>query len=386
MSGVYDLALLPGDGIGPEVMNEAVKVLGSLKEVFNLDLRLESIPCGGKYYLDNGEKNDWPRGSEAKCRDADAILLAAVGWPRSSGTGPVTMKNGKMAGFSPVIGNRMNLDLYANVRPVELFPGVKHMIHGRRKKVWQPEHVNMVFVRENTEGLYAGIGGSLTRKHVQELAIDTRIITKNASERVLRFAFELCKQRKQGRPRDGKKQVTAILKDNVMDGCRLFRDLFFAIGKEYQEIETETTLVDAFTQFLIREPERYDVLVTTNLFGDIVTDLASVLQGGMGLAVGCNIGENHSMFEPIHGSAPPLAGKNKANPLAMILACKEALKWLGRRHGDSQLIEAATLLGTTVRAQVAEGETLTEDLVGVERGASCSAVGDCVIARLRAAS
>jgi isocitrate/isopropylmalate dehydrogenase len=379
----YDIALLPGDGIGPEVMAESQKILTTLEEIFAFDFRFESIPCGGKYYLEHGRKNDWPEGSQQKCKDADAILLAAVGWPSPDGPGPVTMSNGKMAGYSPVIGNRVNLDLYANVRPVELYEGVPHIIHGRAMQVWDPDKVNMIFVRENTEGLYAGVGGMLQRGGEAVMAVDNRLITRVASERVIRFAFELCKDRNQGSPFDGKPRVTAIVKDNVMDGCRLFRDIFFDVAKEYPKIETGKDIVDAFTQWLMKEPEKYDVCVTTNLFGDVVTDLASVLQGGMGLAVGNNIGDHHGMFEPIHGSAPPLAGKDCANPMAMILSTKEALGWLGRRNKDEQLCQAADLVDRAVREQVKAGQILTADIIGEDKASPCTEVGNEVIRRVK---
>lgn len=384
MAGPYDIVCLPGDGIGPEVMAQAELVLKATAEIFGLDLRFESIPCGGKYYLETGRQRDWPEGSAQRCRSASALLLAAVGWPDPEGRGPVTMRDGKMAGYSPVIGNRVELDLYANVRPVELFEGVGHIISGRPSQVWLPKDVNMSFVRENTEDLYCSIGGTLRRGGSAELAIDDRIVTRKGSERVIRRAFELCKLRGRGAPRDGKRRVTAIVKDNVMEGCRLFRDIFFEVGAEFPEIEKETVIVDAFTQFLLREPERYDVLVTTNLFGDVVTDLASVLQGGMGLAVGCNLGDGHGMFEPIHGSAPPLAGKDKANPLAMILAAKEMLEWLGQRHGDQAMLKGGEAIERAAREQVKAGVVLTEDLIGPGKASGCRAVGSELVRRIQA--
>jgi len=289
------------------------------------------------------------------------------------------MKNGKMAGYSAVIGNRLNLDLFANVRPVKLFPGIKHQISGRSTLVWEPKDVDMVFVRENTEGMYTGMGGIVTGAGgVKTMATDVRLITRAASERVIRYAFELCKSRNKGAPGDGKKRVTAIVKNNVLDGCRLFSEIFQEVGSEYPEIDKELAIVDAFTQWLVTRPEHYDVCVTTNMFGDIVTDLASVLQGGMGMAVGCNMGERHAMFEPIHGSAPPLAGKDSANPIATILATAEMLKWLAERHGDDALARGATCIEEAVTALLRKGAPLTADVVGEERGASMSAVADAI--------
>lgn len=375
---------LGGDGTGPEVLQHGLAVLQVVEQWSGLKFEVESIPCGGQYYLEHGR--DWPEGSEERCRQADVILLGAVGWPAPDGSGPVTMSDGKMAGWSPVIGNRIRLDLYANIRPVKLYPGVKQRIHGQPQSVWQPEKVDMVIVRENTEDLYSGIGGTLRPGGVDKVAVDTRVITREASQKVIRKAFELCRARPRGAPKDGKKRLTAVVKDNVMMGCKLFAQVFREVGRDYPEIEQETAIVDAFTQWLIGQPEHYDVVVTTNMFGDIVTDLASVLQGGMGMAVGCNVGDEHAMFEPIHGSAPKYAGQDKVNPLAMILSVKEALAWLaGRRPEFSQLAEAARALEEAVADVLLEGKTLTYDLVGEERASTGAQVTAAVIERLRAA-
>lgn len=381
MTKVLDIVLLPGDGIGVEVMAEGRKVLDAALDVLGVEARQEIIPCGGQFYLEHGR--DWPEGSEERCAEADIVLLGAVGWPAPDGNGPVTMSNGKMAGYSPVIGNRLKLELYANVRPVKLFPGVKHKIHGEHKLVWDPAKVDMVFVRENTEGLYSGIGGRMSSGGKDVVATDTRIITRDNSDRVIRYAFEAARRKKTGAPADGKKRVTALVKDNVLDGCRFFRDVFFEIAAEYPEIEAETAIIDAFTQWLVQRPEWYDVLVTTNMFGDIVTDLASVLQGGMGMAVGCNIGDDHAMFEPIHGSAPRHAGKNRANPMAMVLAVKESLSWYGARVDSADMVRAADLIEASIVDLLEEGQTLTYDLVGEDKASGTSVVGDALVARFK---
>jgi 3-isopropylmalate dehydrogenase len=240
----------------------------------------------------------------------------------------------------------------------------------------------MVIIRENTEGLYSGAGGILAPGGRQHVAVDNRIITREASERVCRFAFELSRKRGKGAPKDGKKRVTAILKDNVLRGCQMFGEIFREVGKDYPDVEKDTAIVDAFTQWLIGQPEYYDVCVTTNMFGDIVTDLASVLQGGMGMAVGCNIGDKHAMFEPIHGSAPKHAGKNKVNPIAMIMAVREALRWVADKKGLPQLAAGAEKIETAVRTVLEKGEPLTYDLVGEERAAPMSKVGDAILAEM----
>ena len=373
----YDLVALPGDGIGIEVIAEARAMLDLVAPRLGVTFAVEEIPCGGKYYLEHGSDRDWPEGSEAKCRAADAVLLGAVGWSGPDGA-PVMMKDGKMAGWSPVIGNRMHLDLYANIRPVRCLPGTKHGISGTFASVWSPDKVDMVIIRENTEGLYSGIG-----EKGHDRATDTRVITRRASERVIVKAFELSRARGRGAPGDGKKRVTCIAKHNVLQGCRLFVEVFKEVAQRYPDVEGELAIVDAFAMFVLTQPERYDVCVTTNMFGDIVTDLGSVLQGGMGMAVGCNVGDDNAMFEPIHGSAPPLAGKDKANPMAMLLATGEALAWLSVRYGDERLARGHKAIEGAVAAIVERGGPLTSDMGGnAGSKAVANAIRDAVMKAL----
>ncbi|MEQ9502163.1 MAG: isocitrate/isopropylmalate dehydrogenase family protein [Deltaproteobacteria bacterium] len=371
----YSVVLLPGDGGGAEVAAQGRRVLDRVASMTDTTFDVDEIPCGGKYFLEHGR--DWPEGSEAKCKAADVILLGAVGWPSPDGKGPVTMPDGNMAGWSPVIGNRLKLDLYANVRPVKLFEGVQHRISGQHRQVWAPENVDMVFLRENTEDLYCGMGGTLRPGGVAQVATDTRVITRRASERIIDLAYRTAMER------GGKKKVTCVVKNNVLEGCRFFHEVFQEIGERYPEVEQDVAIIDAFTQWLVCEPERYDVVVTTNMFGDIITDLASVLQGGMGMAVGCNVGDDHAMFEPIHGSAPQFAGKDQLNPNAMILSVAEALRWLGRRKDDAKLVEAGDAVEEAVKAVLASGEALTFDLTS-DSPATMSAATDAVLGRLSA--
>jgi len=373
----YDLVLLPGDGIGVEVIGHARALLDDVARGTGVAFTADEIPCGGKFYLAHGSR-DWPEGSEERCRAADAVLLGAVGWNGPDGA-PVTMRGAdgvdRMAGWSPVIGNRIKLDLYANIRPVRCLPGTRHGLSGKFREVWSPETVDMIIVRENTEGLYAGIA-----ERTAERATDLRVITRRASERVIRTAFELSRRRGKGAPGDGKRRVTCIVKHNVLAGCRLFLEVFREVAQGYPDIEPDVAIVDSFAMFVLTQPERYDVCVTTNMFGDILTDLASVLQGGMGMAVGCNVGDDHAMFEPIHGSAPPLAGKDRANPMAMLLATGEALAWLGRRFADDRLLRAHRAIDDAVAALVARGEPLTADLGGQAPG---SVVAEAVRGEVR---
>ncbi len=383
MNARIDIVALPGDGIGPEVMEQGLSILDVVRRHTEVDLGVEMIPCGGRFYLEHGSR-DWPEGAEERCAEADLIVLGAVGHPDPRTGAPVTMANGRMAGWSPVIGNRTRLDLFANVRPVRLSPGVLHAVSGARKLVWEPGRVDMVFVRENTEGLYAGIGGRLPPDDDAHMAVDTRIITRAASQRVTRFAFELSQERASGAPGDGRKRVTCIVKDNVLEGCRLFGEVFREIGEEYPDVEKELALVDTFSQQLICRPEHYDVCVTTNLFGDILTDLAAVLQGGMGLAAGCSVGAGHAMVEPIHGSAPELAGTNTANPMAMILALSQGLRWLSKQRRILGLLTASEFIEAAVASVLREGSFLTRDLVGEDRAVSTRLAGEAVARELEA--
>lgn len=379
MTQRYTIALLPGDGIGVEVVAQARRVLEAVAELDGIEFEFDEIPCGARYYLDHGE--DWPAGSRQRCAAADAILLGAIGWPAADGSGTVLRSDGKMAGWEAIVGNRSELELYANIRPVKLLPGVRHLISGRHRRVWEPEDVDMVFVRENTEDLYSGIGGTRTIAGTPQVAIDTRIITRQATERIVLAAFELAMTRSPGARG---RRVTCVVKDNILQGCRLFTGIFHEIGQDYPDVEREVVLVDAFTQWLVRHPERYDVVVAPNMFGDIITELASVLQGGVGMAVGCNVGDHHGMFEPIHGSAPRIAGQDRANPFAAILAAASALKWLGGKRSDAASTVAGERIEAAVGSVVRDGQTLTYDLVGAERSSSSSAVTTAVIAALKA--
>ncbi len=366
------IALLPGDGTGPEVMREAMKVLDSVQDSFGIAFDRATYPAGGQYYLDTGA--EWPDGAYESCKAADAILLGAVGLPAA------VLPNGDLAGIGVLFGLRFGLDLYANVRPTKLYPNVRHKVHDGFKQVWEPGKVDFVIVRENTEGLYTPTRGYLDRGGVKELAIDSRVITRKGAERVIRFAFELAKTRK-GAPADGKHRVTCVDKSNVTAGCRLFRAVYDEVATKYPGIQKDTAYIDAFLQWLVRSPESYDVAVTSNMFGDIATDLAAVLQGGMGMAAGGNVGDEHGMFEPIHGSAPKHAGKDVVNPIAMVLATQMMLEWLGRRRGDKALMKAADAVETAVESVLAEGRVLTYDLGGT---AKCSEAGSAIAAAIRA--
>ncbi len=366
----YRIVLLPGDGVGREVIVQAEKILAQVSDHHDLEFETKEFPCGGQHYLETGE--EWPEDAFPACRDwSDAILLGAVGWPGAE------LPSGDIAGAGIVFGLRFGLDLYANVRPCRLHPGIRHKIHGEHRDVWQPAKVDMVLIRENTEGSYTPTRGTLSRGGSDELAIDSRVITRKGAQRVARFAFETAKRRG-GAPADGIQRVTCIDKSNVRAGCRLFRSVFDEVATDYPEIEPDHAYVDAFTQWLVRNPEHFDVCVAPNMLGDIVTDLAAVLQGGMGMAASGNIGDHHAMFEPVHGSAPKHAGQGKANPLAMIDSVRLMLEHLGNRNDDPRALAAAATVDRAIAA-VAKNGPLTYDLGGT---ATTDQVGDAVVQEL----
>ncbi|MEC9001470.1 MAG: isocitrate/isopropylmalate dehydrogenase family protein [Candidatus Thermoplasmatota archaeon] len=385
----YRLTVLPGDGTGREVIAEAMRIVETLEANSPLSFDVTEIPCGGQYYLETGE--EWPEGSFEHCRDnSDAILLGAIGWPGAR------MPNGDMAGGQVILGLRSGLDLYANIRPVKLYQGVQHKVHGEHTDIWDPELVDMVLIRENTEGLYH----SLLRRSAQaavgakdeplptpefpglegeEIAWDPRPITRRGSERVIRFAFELAKRRQNHLQTPQK--VTCVDKSNVLRGCRLFRGVFDEIAEEFDGIDTSKAFIDAFTMWLVRDPEDLDVVVLPNMFGDIATDLASVLQGGMGMAASANIGDNHMLFEPVHGSSPTHAGKDKVNPIAAISSVQLMLDSLGARNDDEHATTCGEILGSAIASHLSEGGAMTYDLGG---DASTSEVGQAIAERFEA--
>jgi 3-isopropylmalate dehydrogenase len=392
MKNRYSLVVLPGDGIGVEVVRAALGVLDVVEEISGARFARDEIACGGHYYLEHGI--EWPEGSFEKCQAADAILLGAVGHEVDGR--PVFTEPGKpysmpqLAGYAQVIGNRNKLDLYANVRPVKLYPGVRHKVHGKMMQVWSPELVDYVIVRENTEDAYTGetydisplAGGPGKETPIR--------ITEARTRRIVRFAFELARrraQKRQGSASDRAPRVTCVDKSNIIGAHRYFREIFHEVGSyEYEDVECDTAYFDAFCMWQVRNPEWFDVVVAPNLVGDVISDLGSATQGGMGVAAGGNIGDHSAMFEPIHGSAPRHAGQDKANPIAAILAVRLLLDWLGRREQDERLIVAGDQVETAVAEVLAAGEALTYDLAADGKGVRCSACGEAVASRLHGAA
>ena len=383
----YRIAVLPGDGTGREVAVEAMRILDTIEANTNYGFENVLIPCGGKHYLDTGE--EWAEGSFEFCRDeADAIFLGAIGHPGAR------LPNGDLAGGSVILGMRAGLDLYANVRPIKLYEGVPHKVHGKFTQIWEPGMVDMTILRENTEGLYHSLlrrsaDRALGREEYTppsmdfpglegEVAYDPRPISAKGTERLVRMGFEIA-QTRNGAPIDGVSRVSCIDKSNVTRGCQLFRRVFDEVGKSYPNIEKDYGYIDAFMQWLTRSPEHYDVVVSSNMFGDISTDLGAVLQGGMGMAASGNVGDNHAFFEPVHGSAPKHAGQNKVNPIASINSIQMMMDWLGRRNNDNGLVAISQTIDECVAEHLKDGKSLTYDLGGT---ASCSEVGESIASLL----
>ncbi|MDH3593145.1 MAG: isocitrate/isopropylmalate family dehydrogenase, partial [Planctomycetota bacterium] len=286
---MHTIAVLPGDGIGEEVVREGLRVLEAVSDVTGFKYKLEHYPYGAEHYLKTGET--FPDSALRAMKDHSAILLGAIGDPRVE-TG--------MLERAIIAGVRFGLDLYVNLRPIKLY--AEHLCP---LKGVTPSQLDLTVVRENTEGAYVGLGGIMKKDSKNEVAICNMVWTRDGVERVTRYAFE------QARKRGGAKRVTLVDKANAIRPMDLWTRAFDAVKAEYADIETDHAYIDAACMWMIKNPDWFDVVVTDNLFGDIITDLGAMLQGGLGIAASGNIHPGKvSMFEPIHGSAPKYKGKN----------------------------------------------------------------------------
>ncbi len=363
MKQTYRIAVVHGDGIGPEVCGAALEVLGA---AFGADPALEFVeyPAGAQHFLATGDS--FPRESFAGCRDADAILHGAAGIPG------VVHPDGTEAGLDFTLTLRFRLDLYANVRPIKLYPGVPSPLRAAR-----PGGIDYVIVRENSEGLYAARGaGALLR---EEVAVDTLVQTRKGVERIARFAFELARK-KTGAPADGRRRVTCCDKANVLRSYAFFRRVFDEVAADYPDIEAEHVLVDAMTVHLVNRPDHFDVIVTENMFGDILSDLAAATIGGMGMAPSAELGDGIGLFQASHGSAPDIAGMGVANPYGTILAAASMLHWLDERHDDERLRRAAGSIEEAVEFALADPRLRSRDIGG---GATTKKIVAALGARLK---
>jgi len=322
MAKTYKIAVLPGDGTGPEVAAEGIKILKAAAQKFGFKLALTNYDFGGERYKRTGET--LPDNAIEELKQYDAIFLGAIGHPDIK---PGILEKGILLKL------RFALDQYINLRPVKLYPSVETPLRDKG-----PKEIDFVVVRENSEGLYAGAGGVLKRGSPDEVAVQESINTRKGVERCLRFAFEYCRKRNKA------KKLTLCGKTNVLTfAFDLWERTFYEVAKEYTDIKTDYAHVDATCMWMVKNPEWFDVIVTDNMFGDIITDLGAMIQGGMGIAAGGNINpEGVSMFEPIGGSAPKYTGQNVINPLAAIMAGQMMLDTLGEERA-AQAVEKAVM-------------------------------------------
>lgn len=339
----YHIASIPGDGVGREVAVEAHKILDTISKKHGIRFDVVHLNWGCDYYVEH--ERMMPADSLDRLMDVDAIFLGSVG---DAGKVPDHIS------VSLVLDIRKAFDQYVNLRPIKLFPGVQTEI-----RTATAESVNMVVVRENTEGEYSAVGGFFKPDTDDAIAIQTAVFTQKGCDRVMRYAFKLAESRK--RNAQGPGRVTSCTKSNALGYSMVFWDrVFQQVAPDFPDIETESALVDALSMWLIRNPEKYDVIVCSNLFGDILTDLGAMLQGGMGMAAGGNINPEKvfpSMFEPIHGSAPDIAFKGVVNPVASI----ESIRLMMEHFGE---MEAARDIERAVTTVMNERRIRTVDLGG----------------------
>jgi 3-isopropylmalate dehydrogenase len=334
---ILRVAVVGGDGTGPEVTAEAVKVFKAVAALENIRYELKDFDLGGERFLRTGEI--LPEAVVAELATFKAILLGAVGHPNVA---PGVLEKGLLLAL------RFRFDQYINLRPVKLFPGVETPLAGKG-----PGDIDFVVVRENTEDMYAGVGGWLKKGTPDEVATQTAIYTRKGCERCIRWAFDFTRKRN-----NKKKQLTLVAKTNVLTyGHDLWWRTFQDVAKEYPDVKADYNHVDACCMWMVKNPEYYDVIVTTNMFGDIITDLAGILQGGMGVAAGGNINPDPgglSMFEPMGGSAPKYTGKNVINPIAAISATSMLLEQSGYPQAGQRVMRAIQLVtGTKMKSQAA---------------------------------
>ncbi len=349
----HKIAVIAGDGIGPEVIAEGVKVLETIAKIdgsFQFDFTY--FPWGCEYYKETGRM--MAEDGIEQLKQFDAIFLGAVGAPGVPD---------HISLWDLLLVIRKKFDQYVNLRPVKLLNGAPCPL-----KDVKPEDVDMIFVRENTEGEYAGSGSWLFKDQPNEVVIQDGVFSRKGCERIIRYAYELAAA-------EGK-TLTSISKANALNYSMVFWDQIFAeVGKEYPQVKTYSYLVDAASMFMVKDPKRFEVVVTSNLFGDILTDLGAAIAGGMGLAAGANLNPERtfpSMFEPIHGSAPDIAGQGKANPLATVWSASQLLDFFGHR-------EAADRLIAIIEEILVEKSVVTPDLGGT---ATTSQVGDEVVRKI----
>ncbi|MFQ5615097.1 MAG: 3-isopropylmalate dehydrogenase [Anaerolineales bacterium] len=352
----YNIGVLAGDGIGPEVAAEGIKVLRAVMPIDSFDCNFVDYPYSGEYYLRTKELV--PERVIDEWRTLDAVYMGAIGHP--------DVEPG-LAERSVILGLRFGLDLYINLRPIKLY--AEHLCP---LKGIGPEDIDFTVVRENTEGLYSQIGGILKKGTPDEVSTVTGVYTRKGVERAVRYGYELARSRavEFGKP----PRLTLVDKANAIRPHDLWTRTFAEVGEEYPDVEQDHAYVDACTMWMVKNPDWFEVIVTTNLFGDIITDLGAMLQGGMGIAASGNLHPGKtSMFEPIHGSAPKYAGKNVACPLGAIIAVSMMLDYLGEKLAGRRIEEAVAHLLSTGAIPSADARS----------GLRTTQIGDMVVEAIR---
>jgi tartrate dehydrogenase/decarboxylase/D-malate dehydrogenase len=356
----YRIAVIPGDGVGTEVAAEAVRALEAAASRFGFGLETESFAWSCDWYLERGEM--MPDNALETLSTFDAIFLGCIG---------DASKVPDDVSLTMLLDIRKGFDQYVNLRPIRLYPGVPTPVNTAT-----PETVDMIVVRENTEGEYSRLGGLFKMGTPDGFALQTGVFTHKGCERVIRYAFELARDRKKFGDGAHVGRVTNCTKSNALNYSMVFWDrVYDEVAAGYPEIERDMALVDALTMWFVKNPDWFDVVVASNLFGDIITDLGAMLQGGMGLAAGGNIDPERrfpSMFEPIHGSAPKYTGQKRVNPVASIEAARMMLDHLGEH-------DAADSIGSAITGVLSAGEIRTRDLGG---SSSTSEVGKAIAERI----
>lgn len=352
---MHRVAVIPGDGIGIEVIAEGVKVLEAVARLDgSFRFEFEHFPWGCEYYLKHGRM--MAEDGMERLSHFDAIFLGAAGYPGVPD---------HISLWELLLVIRKGFDQYVNLRPVKLLRGAPCPLKDVKR-----EEIDMLFVRENSEGEYAGSGSWLFKGKPNEVVIQDGVFSRHGCERIIRYAYELARKQK--------KTLTSISKGNALNYSMVFWDqIFEEVGREYPDVETHSYLVDAASMFMVKDPKRFQIVVTSNLFGDILTDLGAAISGGMGLAAGANLNPERkypSMFEPIHGSAPDIAGQGEADPLATVWSASQMLEFFGHKEWADRLIDI-------IEELLVEKKCLTPDLGGT---ATTSQVGDEVVRKLQA--
>lgn len=341
----FRIAVLPGDGIGHEVMQPCIDVIeAAVRRTGNFDLRYEWLEAGADTYRQTG--NALPKATFEACRSADAILLGAMGMPH------IRYPDGTE--IAPQLDLRFDLGLYAGVRPIRTIPGVPSLLRSPRA-----DDIDFVIIRESTEGLFASRGKGVIIEDRE--ARDTLVITRGVCERLFDFSFRLGAQRK---AKGGKGRVTCVDKANVFKSFAFFRQIFDERSRGFPDLTADHVYIDATALMLVLRPWDFDVMVTENMFGDILSDLGAGLVGGMGYAPSADVGDEHAVFQPCHGTAPDIMGQGKANPTAMFLSAAMMLDWLGHRHEISGAVEAGRLIARAVDEAFVDGRLLTCEFGG----------------------